>query len=190
MTARLALLLPLLFAACPGEGVRTVSLDLMQLGQVPPFLLLERAGVPLGLDHLKGKVWIADFIFTRCQGPCIAMSTEMSRLQEDFIDDKDLALISTTVDPAFDTPEVLRQYAERFRALKDRWYFLTGTREQIREFAVQGLKIPWRDEDPLTHSERFVLVDRTGEIRGFYQLNDPGRMDKLRKDARAVLDGK
>ncbi len=195
MNARPALLALVLVAACSGEGGgaaagRTVSFDLQKLGQVPPFLLLERAGEPLGLDHLKGKVWIADFIFTRCQGPCVAMSTEMSRMQEDFIDDEDLALVSTTVDPAFDTPEVLRQYAKRFQALPGRWFFLTGTRDLIREFAVTGLKVPWRDEDPLTHSEVFVLVDRKGEIRGFYQLNEPGRMDKLRQDARFVLDEK
>ncbi len=191
MTVRLMVPLLLLFASCSGDppaSGKTVSFDLQQLGQVPPFLLLERAGVPLGLEQLKGKVWIADFIFTRCQGPCVAMSTEMSRMQEEFRKDADLLLVSTTVDPAFDTVEVLRQYGKRFQALPDRWFFLTGLREQIRDLAVNGLKVPWRDEDPLTHSERFVLVDRTGQIRGFYQLTEPGRMEKLRKDARVVLD--
>ncbi|NJN14557.1 MAG: SCO family protein [Planctomycetes bacterium] len=173
-----------------GHASEPVPFDLGQLGQVPEFNLLERAGVPLGLKELKGKVWVAMFIFTRCQGPCVAMCMEMNRLQDEFRDEEEFALVATTVDPAYDTPEVLRKHAARFEAQEGRWYFLTGTRELIREFAVDGLHVPWREEDPLTHSERFVLVDRTGQMRGFYQLTETGRMKKLREDIRSVLDGK
>lgn len=165
----------------------TVSHDLEKLGEVPEFLLLERAGKAVGRDDLKGKVWVCSFIFTRCQTHCVAMSREMVSLQDEFLDHPDFVIVATTVDPANDTPAALRKFADAYKAKPDRWLFLTGDRDDIRAFAADGLKIGWQPDEPLVHSTRFVLVDKQGRIRGYYELREEGRMDKLRSDIRALL---
>jgi protein SCO1 len=86
------------------------------LAQLPDFRLLERSGKTLGLADLKGKVWIADFIFTRCPGPCPRMTSKMASLQRDLLNEDRVRLVSISVDPAFDTPEVLAKYAAQYQA--------------------------------------------------------------------------
>ena len=182
----------LLAAGCrPGEPAATsgesVSHDLGMLGKVPDFEFLERAGVPVDREALRGKVWICSFVFTRCATHCVVMSTEMAALQDEFEDEPDFVVVATTVDPVYDTPEVLRKHADRYGAKEDRWLWLTGLREDIRKLAHEGMKLAWKADDPLIHSTRFVLVDRAGNIRGYYELRGEGRMRKMREDIRALL---
>lgn len=180
----------LLAAGCgPPEPMagESVSFDLQMLGKVPEFKFLERAGVPVDRAALEGKVWICSFVFTRCATHCVVMSTEMASLQDEFEDEPDFVIVATTVDPAYDTPDVLRRYAGRYGAKGDRWLWLTGLREDIRKFAHEGMKLAWHEDDPLLHSTRFVLVDRAGNIRGYYELRGEGRMKKMREDIRALL---
>ncbi len=165
-------------------GARIEKKDALR---VPPFSFLERQGVPVGRDTLKGKVWLASLIFTRCQTSCIPMCGEMVELQDEFADAPDFRLVSTTVDPAYDTRAVLEEFAQGYGADPERWLFLTGKRKDIRKFAHEGLKIQWKDEDPLIHSTYFVLVDRDGTIRDYFNQTDKEEMQRMRSVIREVL---
>jgi cytochrome oxidase Cu insertion factor (SCO1/SenC/PrrC family) len=155
--------------------------------EVGEFRLLERSGEPLTDKDLKGKVWIASLIFTNCQTTCIPMCGEMEALQEEFADEPDFRIVAITCDPARDTPEVLDAFGKKYDADPGRWYFLTGKAEEIRRFAVGGLRLPWKEEDALTHSVDFVLVDRDGRIRDYFRQSQPDRMKLFRDVIRQVL---
>jgi len=155
--------------------------------EVGAFEFLERSGNPFSEKDLKGKVWVGSLIFTRCTTSCIPMCTEMFQLQEDFKDDPDFRIVATTVDPANDTADVLQKFAKSYDADPLRWYFLTGTAEDIRKFAVEGLRIPWNADDPIVHSVDFVLVDRAGRIRDYFRQTQPEQMKRMREVIRDVL---
>ncbi|HET9225072.1 MAG TPA: SCO family protein [Thermoanaerobaculia bacterium] len=157
-------------------------------GQLPEFSLVNRDGRTIRLVDLEGKAWVADFVFTRCPASCPMMSARMARLERDLPEDLAVRLVSISVDPGHDTPEVLDAYAERFQA-PDRWLFLTGEKEAVRSLCVEGFKLgldmepaPGMGPEPILHSTRFVLVDGEGRIRGYYEAFDESSMEKLRKD--------
>jgi protein SCO1/2 len=156
------------------------------LAQLPDFRLPERSGKTLGLADLKGQVWIADFIFTRCPGPCPRMTSKMASLQRDLQSEDSLRLVSISVDPEFDTPEVLAKYAARYQAKEGRWFFLTGDKAAIHDLAKSGFLVGGVDDVTL-HTTRFVLIDREGRVRGYYSSSDEDELQKLRNDARALL---
>lgn len=152
--------------------------------------LLERSGKPMDIEDLKGKVWVASLIFTRCTTTCIPMCGEMVALQEEFKDEPDFRIVATTVDPAYDTADVLDKFGKSYGADPDRWYFLTGKAEDIRTFAVESLRLPWNADDPVTHSVHFVVVDREGKIRDYFQQPRPEEMKRMRTVIKEVLAGK
>jgi protein SCO1/2 len=156
------------------------------LTQLPDFSLVECTGQKLGLADLRGKVWIADFIFTRCPGPCPRMSSRMASLQTNLSSDADLRLVSISVDPEFDTQEVLAKYAAQYRAEGGRWFFLTGDKTAIHNLAKSGFLVGGVDDVTL-HTTRFILVDRQGRVRGYYASSDEEELRKLQNDARALL---
>jgi cytochrome oxidase Cu insertion factor (SCO1/SenC/PrrC family) len=187
----LALLAGLLLAACsPAEPIGKARIEKGEGLEVGAFDFLERSGRPFSEKDLKGKVWVGSLIFTRCTTSCIPMCAEMYQLQEDFRDEPDFRIVATTVDPAYDTAEVLGKFAKSYDADPDRWYFLTGTAEDIRRFAVEGLRIPWNADDPIVHSVDFVLVDRDGRIRDYFRQTQPDRMQRMREVIREVLGEK
>ena len=153
-------------------------LPLPVLGSVTPFSLISSEGKPFRLDDLGGKVWVADFIFTSCAGPCPLMSQKMARLQRTFRNVPALALVSFSVDPETDTPEVLSRYAGLLGANTDVWHFLTGEYEDIQKLAVEGFHLG-SVENPIHHSTYFALVDSRGDIRGYYDSNDSNAMQLL-----------
>jgi cytochrome oxidase Cu insertion factor (SCO1/SenC/PrrC family) len=165
---------------------RTIS----SFGTVPIFQLTNQDGQPFGSAQLLGKIWIADFIFTTCPGPCPMISTRMSELQKP-LQKTDVHLVSFTVDPAKDTPEVLRGYAEKLQAQSGRWDFLTGPQSVIYELSRDGFKLAVSDgrEELGTpvHSTRMVLVDRHGNIRGYYDATEPDAVTKLVADTSHLL---
>ena len=114
-------------------------------GAVPDFSLIERSGRRVTLADLRGKVWIADFIYTHCTDTCPLQSAEMARLQADFGAQAYVRLVSITVDPAQDTPEVLTEYATRFGADRERWLFLTGQKRAIYTLAQKGFMLSVED---------------------------------------------
>ncbi len=142
-------------------------------GSVPAFQLTNQRVEPFGSEQLNGKIWIADFVFTSCPGPCPMISSRMSELQKP-LEKSDVHLVTFTVDPETDTPAVLREYAERLHAREGRWDFLTGDKAAIYSLTSDGFKLAVAegagDEGQLVHSSRAVLVDRTGRIRGYYDI--------------------
>ena len=159
-------------------------------GTVPSFQLTNQDGQPFGSAQLKGKIWIADFIFTLCPGPCPMISTRMSELQKP-LEKTDVRLVSVSVDPEHDSPAVLRGYAEKLDADPRRWNFLTGSRQAIYDLSRNGFKLAISDgsteQGTPVHSTRMILVDRRGEIRGYYDATAPDAMTKLLADANHLL---
>jgi len=162
-------------------------------GQVPAFSLTNRDGRKVGLADFAGAPWVADFIFTRCPASCPIMTARMARLNRELPRNLGVRLVSFTVDPDHDTPQVLQEYAESFSA-PERWLFLTGGKEELFRLSKEGFKLgveinPQPDSDsiePILHSTRFVLVDGEGRIRGYYDGFDEESMAKLKKDLRAI----
>ena len=180
------LLLAAVLAACSGDdGGFVYRGDLGDLGAAPEFHLLERAGTPLDTKDLLGKVWITAFIFTRCQKECGQMGIEMAELQEEFEKEPDFRMLSVTVDPAHDKPEILKTYAKGWDAHPERWLFAWGRAEDIKA-VMNGFGVGWQDR-MVNHSTYFVLVDRKGRRRGMYDGLQGERMRKLRQDIRTLL---
>ncbi len=165
---------------------RTVS----SYGTVAAFELTNQDGQPFGSTQLLGKIWIADFIYTTCPGPCPMISSRMSELQKP-LEKTDVHLVSFTVDPARDTPQVLRGYAEKLQAEPGRWDFLTGPQSTIYNLSRNGFKLAISDgseEKGLpVHSTRLILVDRHSEIRGYYDAAEADGMTKLLADTNHLL---
>jgi protein SCO1/2 len=155
------------------------------LGQVPQFQLNLQTDQPFDSHTLDGHIWVADFIYTTCDGPCPMMSHQMRGIQNSTFGTPHLKLVSFTVDPAHDTPPVLAKYAAHFKADPERWYFLTGEMERLNELGVNAFKLNSVDGS-LSHSTRFVLVDGKRRIRGYYLSSDDGFPKNLLHDIRQL----
>jgi cytochrome oxidase Cu insertion factor (SCO1/SenC/PrrC family) len=185
------LLLPLLTLAFilllrDSQARRLAAREVGTFGTVPAFQLTNQNAQPFGTAQLQGKVWIASFIFTTCPGPCPMISSRMAELQKP-LRNSDVHLVSFTVDPQTDTPEVLRAYAEKLDAQPGRWDFLTGEQESIWGLMRNGFKLAvgegTEDSGGPIHTTRAVLVDRDGTIRGYYDVTGPDTLPKLAADA-------
>ncbi len=174
-------------------GVERRQSDLPVLGRVPDFTLVGSNGEPLSQTQLAGGVWVADFIFTRCPSLCPILSGRMARVQQELAGKTgaNVRLVSFSVDPSNDTPEVLRAYADRFHADRDRWLFVTGDRAALYALIGDGFRLAVADrpqsqntdgEGLITHSDRFVLVDRELQIRGYYHGTDDTSIQQLLRD--------
>jgi uncharacterized membrane protein YozB (DUF420 family)/cytochrome oxidase Cu insertion factor (SCO1/SenC/PrrC family) len=168
------------------------------LGKVAPFTLTERSGRAFSRAELDGHPWVADFVFTRCGGPCPLVSNVMEKVQAS-LGRSDARLVTFTVDPTHDTPTVLSEYATLHHA-EDRWSFLTGDEAAIANLVSASFHLPM-SRDPgapvgqlVTHSTRLVLVDREGQIRGYYDGVDENmqpspELEGLLHDLRALGSG-
>lgn len=175
-----------------GAPVDAGAAPLPVLGQAPQFSLVDRSGETITTTDLLGEPWVADFVFTRCGGSCPRLTSLMLRLGAEL---PGLRRVSITVDPVHDTPEVLADYARAYSIDDPSWLFLTGPPRQVRAVVVEGFKLPIVDEpphemahpdEPILHSDRFVLIDRQGAIRGYYEATDEVEYERLRRDIRAL----
>lgn len=173
-------------SAKPEPNRSPIEPPLPKLYPVPEFTLTDSSGEDFGLRDLKGHVWIADFIFTSCAGICPIMSTHMAELQQIFADDPRVHFVSISVDPETDTPEKLAEYAARFNGDTARWHLLTGEVEPIHTLATEGFKLGSLD-NPINHSDRFVLVDKSGSIRGYYAGTEGENLFALAGDVAMLL---
>lgn len=175
------------------HGVEQTDVGLPVLGKVPEFSLTASTGEPLSQTSLAGGIWVADFIFTRCPSLCPMLSAQMAKIQTALGRDAgpSVRLVSFSVDPANDTPDALRTYAERFRADTSRWLFVTGEREALHALIRDGFHLAVADrpesqntdgEGLITHSDRFVLVDGDLQIRGYYHGTDQDSIKQLLRD--------
>ncbi len=163
--------------------------------EVPDFALTHHDGSTVGREQLLGEPWIADFIFTRCPAICPRMTSQMARVAGALGDGSPVRFVSFSVDPEHDTPEVLADFAARHGA-GDGWYFLTGETETLHSLSREGFLLGVETSPPegvaagndlVIHSNRFVLVDRQGRIRGFYDPFDEEGIQRLLGDVRAVV---
>lgn len=158
------------------------------LGQLPPFALEDQRGQAVTLANLRGEPWIASFVFTRCGGACPRIVERLKLLGPQL--PAGLRRISISVDPAYDTSEVLASYATASGIGDPRWLFVTGDPAAVRALVLGGFKLAVGDStdptEPILHSSRLVLVDRAGAIRGYYDSEDAEAMAKLTRDARAL----
>lgn len=158
---------------------------------LPSFELTERSGEPVTQEDLLGAPWIAGFAFTQCSGPCPRLSGVMASLQER-LEGTPVRLVTISVDPERDTPEVLQAYAESFGADPRRWLFLTGEKESIHELVQDGFKLGVRENkgalpgESVTHSTRLVLVDAQGVVHGIFSSEDGAAVDRLLARAKAL----
>lgn len=164
---------------------------LEDFGTVPAFTLTDQGGNPVSNESLRGKTWVAAFVFTRCPMACPRVTRAMKNLQKQAATRKlDLRLVSFSVDPENDTPEVLRKYAAEYGADLTSWSFLTGDAGAIRRAAEEGFRIAVEGNIDtnmpdlgLIHGTQLVLVDTRSHIRGYYSSDDPHELERLLEEA-------
>ncbi len=179
-----ALLLAGLLTGCSAHA------GLPSYSTVPAFTLTDQSGSPFdSASKLGGQVWVADFIYTTCPGPCPRMSSQMHEVQTALEGKDGFRLVSFTVDPANDTPPVLAAYATRFSAKSGTWFFLTGAEADLHHLS-RNVFMLGDINGSLEHSTRFVLIDRASHIRGFYLTSEPDAITRLIADAKTLLRGR
>ncbi len=154
--------------------------------QLDDFSLTNQTGRAVSLSDFRGRIWVADIVFTRCAGPCPVMTGQMAALQSAL--PASVHCVTLTTDPEFDTPIVLKSYGEQFKADFARWQFLTGSKREIGKLAIDGLKLTAldvpaekraNDVDLFVHSTIFVLVDKQARVRGTFESDEPDFQKKL-----------
>lgn len=174
---------------------RPVPAPLPVLATLPAFQLVDQDGRPSGSQDLRGHVWVASFIFTRCPTICPVIVSTLGRLQHRAGGiEQGFRIVSFTVDPQHDTPEVLAAYARQHGASPRLWKFLTGPLQTVQSTVVGGLKIAMGDVEgeqdfaSIMHGTHFVLVDQQGRIRGYYDSSAPDVVDRLLADAAMLIN--
>lgn len=176
-------------AAPRGSG----RVELPVLSTVPAFAFVDQAGAPFTSDSLKGQVWVANFIFTRCPNICPKFTAKMGTLQDrSGAQLPGLGLVSFTIDPENDTPEVLAAYGQKHHADFARWHFVRGDRPSLEQVIRQGMMQPLemgdgKDLNTVVHGSYFALVDGQLQVRGVYRFTEPGSVDEVLRDARLLL---
>ena len=165
--------------------------------EVPSFALTDQEGKSFGSAELEGRIWVASFIFTHCPTVCEGLTEGLKRVGDRLGPKSGVQLVTFSVDPENDTPEVLRAYAEKRSLDQSRWRFLTGELAAMQKAVIEGFKLPMqRAEDGqelppaaqlmgIAHGTRLVLVDRALQIRGYYEVDEPG-LERLVADARRL----
>lgn len=165
--------------------------ELPVLSTVPAFSFTDQSGAKFDSADLRGRVWVANFIFTRCPTICPPFSAKMAAIQDRSAATR-LALVSFTVDPEWDTPEKLKEYGEKYHANFSRWSFVTGQRPDLERVIVKGMMQPMdkgdgQDLASVVHGSYFVLVDGAMKVRGYYKFDAPGAVDLVVNDALDLL---
>jgi protein SCO1/2 len=166
-------------------GCSSSASQLPSYGAVPEFQLTAQDGSTFDSKALDGQVWVADFMFTSCPGPCPRMTSQMHEVQSAIQSLRGVKLVSFTVDPARDTPAVLAAYAKVHGASSERWYFLTGPQSTLHHLCRDVFKLGDVD-GKLMHSTRFILMDRKSQIRAYYDTSESGSIQQLISDVKAL----
>lgn len=169
---------------------KLAELPIPVMGDVGAFQLTDQTARDFNSSQLSGKVWIANFIFTSCAGPCPTMSAIMRRFTEQLSRVEEVQFVSFSVDPERDTPEKLSEYGARYHADPEKWFFLTGDKDAIYDLAETRFRLAAADTDPalrsphtISHSSKFVLVDKAGKIRGYYDSAEPFQLKAMVRNA-------
>ena len=184
------------FAAYRMSSTAEAGAQRGELGHVPSFSLTDQLNRKVSDQDLRGSVWVANFVFTRCPSVCPMLTAKFQALQTKLGKLPGVRYVSISVDPEYDTPQVLAEYAQRFSADATRWQFLTGPLKDIEKTVVNGFKIHMGKAEPsandptlieIMHGEHFVLVDREGVIRGYYRADNDG-LRTLENDVRDLAE--
>ncbi|MBM3452689.1 MAG: SCO family protein [Bacteroidetes bacterium] len=176
----------------------TVDQDLLQVGQghkIGAFSFINQDGKKIGLNDVKGKVFVAEYFFTTCQTICPQMNDQMQRVQYAFKQEDNFTILSFTVNPEVDTVEKMKRYANEHGAISGKWHFLTGDKEQLYHTARKYFFLLKKSEvenqgdvgSDFIHTNNFVLIDKEQRIRGYYDGTNPKEVDKLINDAKQIL---
>lgn len=173
--------LPVFFAT---DSVQTnAGYEITEALIIPEFSLLDQDSTIFSSSKVASKIKVYDFVFTRCGGICPQMTSNLTRVQEYFKDDSSIVLVSFTVDPGYDNASVLRAYANKYNAVPGKWYFLTGSKDSIYSLGQNHFYLTAKqnelDPTDFLHSEKVVLVDEKGWIRGYYNGTKEEEIDRL-----------
>ncbi|MDF2159201.1 SCO family protein [Algoriphagus sp. CAU 1675] len=161
---------------------------------IPEFTFTNQEGNPVGRAQMEGKITIVDFFFTSCPSICPVMSKEMERVNDMFRDEPMVQIMSISIDPEYDTTKILMDYANEHGAQAGKWDFLTGPKEETYQLARCGFVLPTLDgfgvPDDFVHSDKFVLIDELGRIRGYYSGTNREDVDLLMLETKVLLHGK
>ena len=166
--------------------------------QIPAYELIDQTNAKFDGSKLRGNVYVASFFFSRCGTICPKLSSALNRVQDIFIENEGIKFASYTVDPRHDSANVLANYAKKYEAKKDKWFFLTGDKRTIYDLAIKGYFLPVSDaaaydknvkiDDAFIHSEKLILVDKKGQIRGYYDGTESKEVERLVAEIRVLLD--
>jgi protein SCO1 len=190
LTLLILLIIPLLFFFYYKQKINELPKradKIPVLYEAPSFKFATQYGDTLTADSLKGKFYVADFIFSSCESVCPNLSKVMAQLQQNFIANPQLSLVSFSIDPARDSAAALRDYAARYGAVRGKWYFLRGDTTQVRTIVENGFKVSVgyaQDSTEaagytFTHSSDLLLVDGKGNVRGIYNGVDSADVSLL-----------
>lgn len=191
--------LPFLFPETNDYGEAVVADGDTVFIQVPNFELTDQYGRQFSTERMNGNVTVTSFFFTRCGTVCPKISSELTRVQGVFKDKNNVLLMSMSIDPKHDSVSVLNDYADKYEAVKDKWFFLTGDKKEIYDLAIKGFKLPVSDaseynpeikdiDDTFIHSEKVLLIDKEGFIRGIYDGTNKEEVDRLIVEISVLLD--
>lgn len=181
-----SLILMLIVLLFVGQTIRSRG-RLSVYGQVPDFSFVNQDGLPFGLSDMKGKIAVVDFIYTSCNEECPLMSSKMTELYTLFAKDGNVIFVSISVDPDRDSLRVLQEYAVNHGVSDDRWVFLWHPIEEIASLSEKGFLLSASDL-PEGHSNRFILVDQNGQIRGYYDGTSDESMKLLEQNIHQLLN--
>lgn len=176
--------------------IRTLPPELTVLGKLPEFRFVDETGKTFGSLELKGKVYVANFMFTSCQTACPLLLKDVQKIENRMKGVKDrAAIVSFTVDPETDTSKVLFDRARELKANPAVWHFLSSTVEETKKLLVDGFKVPMGEKEyansvmDVAHSNKLVLVDEEGQIRGYYST-DKDSVNKMMIDMGLLINRK
>ncbi len=167
--------------------------------KIPAYELIDQNGQKFTSAQTKGKIYVADFFFTRCGTICPKLSTNLSRVQSIFSADSNIVIVSHSVDPKHDSSAVLNEYAQKYDAKAGKWFFLTGDKATMYNIAIKGYKLPAADasdydkkiksiDETFIHSEKLLLIDKEGFIRGIYDGTYPPDVERLIAEIKVLTE--
>jgi protein SCO1 len=184
--------IPILFESGVENPFGECDFEENEQHRIPGFSFVSQDGKKIGREEMEGKITIVDFFFTSCPSICPVMSAEMERVDDVFRNEEKVQIYSISIDPEYDSPEILQEYAE-FHNASDSWHFLTGDKEETYDLARCGFIIPAIDgegvAEAFVHSDKFVLVDEEGRIRGYYSGTNREDVDLLILETKILLHG-
>lgn len=169
------------------EWISKTSTNYQTIHTIPAFSFTDQDGIAISEKTVEGKIYVADFIYTRCNGICPRMTNNMTILQQYFINDTSILLLSHSVTPDIDSVAVLKKYAEKKGVISSKWHLLTGKRDEIYTLARQQYYAGdtvgyYQNSDQFLHTENFLLIDRHRRIRGVYNGTLPLEMQRIEED--------